>query len=223
MLKRAFVAVVLAGCGTDFQGGPTPEVAELSGSRLQIEWWETADGALQLRGIYDTQRGGECTFRLDGTGALACLPSGGGSGGVVVHAALELAGYGRVVNRRLRADDGLILPYGFFDTVRGPCAPALVPGTSEYTCTPPGAVATREDPPFDLSVDLDDGHRLERRYWTTTEGLRQHNDTFWDSELAIECSMTAPSTSPTAYCLPPSAGLAVDLTSYELAFPTVDP
>jgi len=223
MMKRACIAVVLAACGTDFETGPVPDVAEHSGSRLAVEWWETADGALQFRGVFDTRLGAECTFQPDATGAIACVPAGGTAGGDYVQASVELAGYGRLVSRRLRTSDGLVLPYGFYDTARGPCEPALVPGTSRYACAPLGTTATDDDVALDLSVDLDDGHRLERRHWSTTEGLRQHNGTFWDSELAIECAMTASSASPEAYCLPPTTGLATVATDYALAFPTVDP
>ncbi|HTR51828.1 MAG TPA: hypothetical protein VMJ10_14025 [Kofleriaceae bacterium] len=217
MIRRACIAVALAACGTDFETGPTPDVLEQSGSRLMIEWWETTDGAMQLRGVFDSKLGVECAFEpMSGTD-YACVDAG--VGGDYVHATVELAGQGRLVTRMLRASDGLVLPYGFDDAVNGPCEPTALPGTNRFVCAPPAAAPTDDDPDVSLAIDFGDGHRLERRYWTTIEGLRQHDGTFWDTELAIECAMTAQSGLPDAYCTPPMATARGD---YALGFPTVD-
>jgi hypothetical protein len=84
-MMRAQVAVVVAVLGCH-RAPPPPDagvtvgdLADASGSRLKLEWWQTADGARQVRGIFDAQLGIECAMTdwwLDSL--VYCLPTDAG-------------------------------------------------------------------------------------------------------------------------------------------------
>ena len=80
-MKSAWVWVLMGCLGCDHATSSPPDAAaprvdivETNGSRLKLEWWQSADGARQLRGVYDSQRAEECSFRPFGDGTLYCAP-----------------------------------------------------------------------------------------------------------------------------------------------------
>jgi hypothetical protein len=235
MMKRALLltTISLAACGVEPDlGGATPprDVLEHSGSRLKIEHWETADGVEQLRGIYDTALGQECTFRLGADNAFACVPAGGATGEPVRATLDRQVADSAIVPLSLCTADGLVLPFGLFDqTIGAECTPRALPGAAITVCTPVGLPARATDPALAIVADSDDGHRLEAEYYATADGLRQHTGTFLDSELDMSCSVRAPSAAATAFCLPQVAvadtakSPELPLDRFVAAIPTVDP
>jgi hypothetical protein len=210
LLPSLAVVTLLAGC-TD--APPPADIREQSGTRLKIEWWELAGGGLQVRGVYDAQLAAECRFVRQTDGAFTC-------GDVAATFEVQPAPM-RVVATSLRADDGLVLPLGFYDRERDvECVPmATVSG--EWRCAPYDADVTAEDPLLVSAIDAG-GDRLAPRFMTSDEGLHQHLPSFYDRELATTCSVAAPAADQSAYCLPPTAP-ALPLDAYVPALPSIDP
>lgn len=228
MLGKAWLAILIAGCGVDAvpEAAVAPhDVIERSSDRLKIEWWETADGALEVRGVYDVALASECRFERAADGTYACEPASGPVAGAAVAKLVVQDAEARVVPTSLAAGD-FVLPLGFYDRQRASeCTPAYWPATRAYACTLPGTTPSAGDPELALVADSDDGHRLERRYFAREDGLRQHVPSFIDAELGIACDIQPPAGVPGAYCLPIGDPIAAPLPrdTYVEAFPTIDP
>jgi len=228
MTKATMTMILLAGCGVEPSLAPGVEphdIREQSGTRLKIEWWETADGAQQFRGVFDSVLGQECTFQRGADGAFACVTATGevGARATLDRQAAELD----VVATSLCSADGFVQPFGFFDTARGAeCAPVWLATAGAYACAPLGAAPDASDPVLALVADSDDGHRLEQQYFARQDGLRQHAPSFFDRALGAPCSVRAVGPSATAFCLPPPAlrdSAERPLVDFVAAIPTVDP
>lgn len=228
MLGKAWFAILIAGCGIDAvpEAAVAPhDVVERSSDRLKIEWWETADGALEVRGVYDVALASECRFERAADGTFACEPVTGRDPRAVVANLVVQDADARVVPTSLSAGE-LVLPFGFYDRERGSeCTPTYSVATGAYACTPPGAAPSAGDPELALVADRDDGHRLERRYFAREDGLRQHVPSFIDAELGIACDIQTPPDAQGAYCLAigDPAGAPLPLDAYVEAIPAIDP
>jgi hypothetical protein len=204
----ALVLVLVGGACSESPMVAPHDLREQSGTRLKIEWWELADGSQQVRGVYDTQRGVECSFVRGADGGYAC-------GEVAATFDLQHAAT-RVVPTSVCTPDGLVLPIGFFDTERGvECTPAVT-AQHAIVCTPVRADASAGDPGLALAM-ADTTTRLAPQLYTTRDGMIQHIPSFFDTVLELDCSVTAPS----GLCLPPVPALPAD--AYVAALPTVDP
>ena len=227
MLGKVCLAILIAGCGIDAvpEAAVAPhDIIERSSDRLKIEWWETGDGALEVRGVYDVALARECRFERTSEGTFACEPVTGPAAGAVVAKLVVQDADARVVPTSLSAGD-FVLPFWFYDRQRGSeCTPTYWAATRAYACTLPGMAPSADDPELALVADSDDGHRLERRYFAREDGLRQHVPSFIDSELRIACDIQTPPGVQGAYCLPigDTAAAPLTLDAYVEAIPTID-
>jgi hypothetical protein len=208
------LATLVAGCAVEPETVAPHDVREQSGARLKIEWWQLASGGVQVRGVYDSQLGTECRFTRGSDGAFAC-------GDVVATFDRQPAAM-RVVPTSLSTNDGLVLPIGFYDTQRAVECTPMTTVSGEVRCAPYNADVTADDPILAIASDPADGDRLAPRYMTSADGLHQHLPSFYDRDLAAACSVVAPSTDRTAYCLP-SASPGLPLDAYVPAVPSIDP
>ena len=62
-----------SGSGSDPDAPDVPEARD--GSRLRIEWFEPDSGPAQVTGIFDTELGIPCAFRVAADKVLRCLPT----------------------------------------------------------------------------------------------------------------------------------------------------
>jgi hypothetical protein len=198
-MKRALVTLLLAACGVDYAPADLTlhPIREHSGSRLAIEWWETADGQLSVRGVFDRQLEQECTIRAV-RGAYFCLPA---------DATSPLDRYARVTHDVEHADarivptsfcsaDGLVLADAFHDTV------------SDVDCS-------GEECGLALEFERDTTRLLPGYY--VGDGLRAPVPMFYDKHLGQTCQFTPAAAG--ALCTP--AGPA-DPSELVAAFPTMD-
>jgi hypothetical protein len=211
MLMRALVAILLTACGVDY-ATTDPRLHEIqphSGNRLAIEWWETSDGALAVRGLYDRMLASECAIRAtDGT--YYCVPA---------EATGSLDRYARlthdvqdanapIVPTSFCSDDGLVIADGFHDSSQGvDCRPAQIPGSDRYACG-------------DVELGLEfarETTRLLPGVYTFPEGLRQHAPVFYDKQLGAACQFTPVGVG--ALCMPAGAADPGELVA---AYPTLD-
>lgn len=213
-MKNLSLVIILAGCGVQPATVAPYDIHEQSGTRLKIEWWELASGDLQVRGIYDAQLGTECRFGRRADGSYAC-------GDVLATFEPQPASL-RVVPTSVSTADGLVLPFGFYDTERAvECVP-MTTTSGELRCAPYNADVTAEDPLLAIATDAVQADRLAARFMTSADGLRQHLPSFYDRDVAAECSVMLPSATSGAYCLP-STSPSLPLDAYVLAVPTIDP
>jgi hypothetical protein len=203
--------ILLAGCGV----APTVtshDIVEQSGARLKIEWWSLTGGHDQVRGVYDMQTGSECRFERQADGTYACGE---------VRLPLDIQPSAPRVVPTSVCMDHFVLPIGMFDTERGvECTPKAT-ATGELRCTQLAADPTLEDPI--VRIESEPGaDRLQAQYLVADDGTRQHLPSFFDTALGSPCSVRAPSSDATAFCLPPGE-LRAPMGLYVAAMPTVDP
>jgi hypothetical protein len=202
-MKRAIVAMILSGCGVDYMPTVQPhDIREHSGTRLKIEWWESGDGALVFRGIYDTARGVECAPQQAGGGTY-CMPAG----------ATDPAPYARLGHDVQQADapvvptsfcsaDGLVVPDAFHDNIH------------DVDCT-------AEQCGLQLEFERD-ATRLIPGFWVDVEGVWQHANHTWDRVLSSECTVVE--TGDGARCMPAvQTDARTGLDAFALLVPTTDP
>jgi hypothetical protein len=210
---RTWALWILAACAEQQATVAPHDIAEQSGSRLKIEWWELAGGGMQVRGVYDTQLGSECSFERQPDGTFACND-------VRVTFDRQMAAT-RVVPTSLCTDEGLVLPIGFWDTERDvECVPAPT-SSRQWRCAPVGVDPTADDPVIALANDTSATGRLQPQLLVADDGLRQHVGSFYDTTLGIRCSVRAASTDSTAFCMPFDQ-LRLPLDALVAAIPTID-
>jgi hypothetical protein len=185
MIRLAWLCLVLAAC-TGSESERSGDLAAVSGNRLELEWWETADGFLQYRGIFDTALATECRFGPGSDGGTYCLPIEGSRSDAELVAATRRHAVGstRFVSTYLEADDGLVLPIGVHDRATG-------------------VDASWDAAPAELVVVLgsDITRRLQAKYLTAPDGFCQIEVDVapHDRALDVDCAFVG---AGVAECLP---------------------
>jgi hypothetical protein len=213
MAKHVWMWVLAAGCATDPVTVASHDIREQSGTRLKVEWWELAGGEMQVRGVYDTLLDRECALERQVDGTFRC-------GEVSATFDLQHAAT-RVVATSVCTDDGLILPLGFYDTLRDRECTAGARPDGELGCTPLGAEPSNDDPAVAITSEPAPGMRLAPRFLVAADGLHQHLPSFDDAGLATPCSVLGPA-DRLAFCLP-FTDAALPFDRYVAALPSVDP